>query len=60
MLVPQVGQIVDTINIVPDPLLWEVIKWLKRLDDVSWLWKPVGNSARSFFADFCAGIDASV
>ena len=60
MLVSQVGQVVDTLNIVPDPLLWKVINWLERLDDVSWLWKSVGDSARSVLADLGAGIDASV
>jgi len=37
MLVSQVSQIVDTFNVVPDPLFWKVINRLKRLDDVSWL-----------------------
>ena len=58
MLISQIGQIVDAINRVPDPLLWEIINRLKRLDDVSRLWKTFGDSARSLFANFGASIDA--
>jgi hypothetical protein len=59
MLVSQVGQVVDSLNVVPDPLLWKVINWLERSDDVSWLWKSVGDSAWSVFANFSAGFDTA-
>jgi len=59
MLVSQVGQIVGSLNRVPDPLLWKIINRLKRVDDVSWLWESVGDSARSVLANFSAGLDTS-
>jgi hypothetical protein len=57
MLVSQVGQVVDSLNVVPNPLFWKIINRLKWLDDVSWLWKSVGDSARRFLANFSAGLD---
>jgi hypothetical protein len=41
MLVSQVSQVIDTLNVIPDPLLRKIINWLKRVDDVSWLWKSL-------------------
>jgi len=31
MLVSEVGKIVNIIDVIPDPLFWEVLDWLKRL-----------------------------
>ena len=37
MLVSQVSEIVDTLDIVPDPLLWKILDWLEWLSNEAWL-----------------------
>jgi len=37
VLVSQVGEIVDTVNVVPDEGIWE-LNWLEWLFDEAWLW----------------------
>jgi len=41
MLVSQVGEVVDTLNVVPDESLWKV-DWGEWLSNVTLLWL-VGN-----------------
>jgi hypothetical protein len=38
VLVPHVGEIVHTIHIVPNVLLWKVRNWRKRGLDIANLW----------------------
>ena len=51
VLISQVGEIVHTIDIVPNVLLWEVGHWLQwRLDETN-LWLGGGLSAGSLWVD---------
>jgi hypothetical protein len=57
MLVSQVGEVVDSLDIIPEPLFWKIINWDEWGNDVSWLWETVGNSAWRFFTDFSTSLD---
>jgi hypothetical protein len=57
MLVSQVGEVINSFNVVPEELFWKIIDWLKWSNDFTWLRETVGNSAWRLFANFSTGLD---
>jgi hypothetical protein len=51
VLVPQIGEVIDTVDVVPNVLLWKVSDWLEWLSHVINLWLSGGLSARSRWVD---------
>ena len=51
VLVSQVGQVVGSLDIIPDPLLWKILDWLEWLSNETWLWLGRLLSARSIWVD---------